>query len=901
MKSKQIVYLWWFTAFPKRQILYNFTMNRALLLLLLIVSTLSGFSQKKKKEPGYKEYFMEGSYLLLEDEPELALKNFKKAYAIDSSSSNINYMMGISCLLSASHKAEAEYYLQKSVSTISGTYKSDNYKEKSAPPLSHFFYGKALHFNYKFDEAMKQYEAFKPSVNPKDLEYVKMLAHEELKTTTARNITNFPLNVIIKNLGDSVNSPYPDYSPVLSGDERTLIFTTRRPEFSAIKDDQGNSYEDIVVSYKDNNGNWSKPVPLGINTIGHEACLNLSPDGQTLLVFKNEAGGTNPAGNGNVYYAQYDGKGWNSLNEFGTDVNSLYMESHACLSADGNVLFFSSDRPGGYGGKDIYRCIKLPNGKWSKALNMGPRINTEYDEDGGFIHPDGTTFYYASNGPGTMGGFDVFYATLNEDNKFDNPTNIGYPVNTTDDDIFYVVSPDGKRAYFASAKEGGKGDKDLYELTLEEKREVYLALFKGQILPSEGQSLPENIIVVVKDKETGETIGLYRPKLQNGTFSAILPPGHSYNFSYQSEEGPEFYNEDIYVSNEYAYQEYKREVELEPVRIANKVQVLKNTVELNVQVLDNVLDKKPVSNARVTIEEKGNNRRVFTTNEEGKTEYALLTVDKIYQISAATDDNKAEPRKVSTEHVNVAEKITEVIFLNQVKLPEPSTAHVLDLTVKHPKTKNPIANTTVRLTDEAGKVTETVTDEKGRLKNMALIPGFKYKVLAYKDSFASEEDVINVPKKAGKITKSILLAYNPVTINHATERDSSGKRIELTDRFEFFYAYGQYTIDVKGDAFREFMDELVARQKERGKVTVSITGSASQVPMRKDGGNPALAQRRAEGLQQLLSNELKKRGLAADSVQFVLLSEVGGPAYQGDYLINRKTYEKFQFAKAKIQ
>lgn len=877
-------------------------MIRKVILLVILVSVgLSASAQKKKKAPGYKEYFLEGSYLLLEDEPELALRNFKKAYAIDSSSSNINYMMGISCLLSANHKAEAEYYLQKSVSTISGTYKSDSYKEKSAPPLSHFYYGKALHFNYKFDEAMKQYEAFKPSVNPKDLEYVKMLAHEEFKTTTAKNITNFPLEVKIKNLGDSINTEYPEYSPVFSGDERTMIFTTRRPEISAIKDEDGNPFEDIVVSYKDDKGTWSKPVPLGINTTGHEACLNLSPDGQTLLVYKNEAGGANPLGNGNVYYAQFDGKGWNTLQEFGSDVNTIYLETHACLNADGNLLFFASDRPGGYGGKDIYRCVKLPNGKWSKALNMGPRINSEYDEDGGFMHPDGQTFYYASNGPGTMGGYDVFYATLNEDNRFDNPTNIGYPVNTTGDDIFYVVSPDAKRAYFASAKEGGKGDKDIYELTLGEKREVFLALFKGQILPAEGQTLPENLMVLVKDKETGETIGSYRPKLQNGTFSAILPPGKTYNFSYQTEEGTEFYNEDIYVSNEYAYQEYKRGVELEPVRVGSKVKVIVNTVELNVQVLNNVLEKKPVAGARVILKEVGENKRVFTTNDEGKTEYALVTIDSQYEITADIDDKKSDKKALSTKGVKVAEKITEVVFLEKVPVPVPSKAHPLDLVVKHPKTKKPIASTSITLTDDEGNKTEYTTDENGRLRNVPLIPGFSYKLLAYKDSFASEEEVITVPTKAAKVNKTILLAYNPVTINHATERDSSGKRIELSDHYEFHYKYGQYVIDTKSDDFREFMDELVARQKEKGSVNISILGSASTVPMRANGGNPALAQRRADGLKELLLAELTKRGVDQSKLTFTINSEVGGPDYRGDYLINRRTYEKYQFAKAQIQ
>ena len=294
--------------------------------------------------------------------------------------------------------------------------------------------------------------------------------------------------------------------------------------------------------------------------------INLTPDGQTLIVFKNDAGGKNPEGDGNLYYTTYDGKDWSLLKEFGSNVNSTYMESHACLSADGNVLFFASERPGGFGGKDIYRCIKLPNGKWSKALNMGPIINTENDEDGGFIHPDGQTFFFASNGPKSMGGYDIMFATLNEDNKFTNVTNIGYPINTTEDDVFYVTSPDGKRGYFSSAKPGGFGEEDLYQISLTETKETFLALFKGQIIPAEGEELPDNINIVVTDKESNEVIGTYRPKLVNGTFTTILPPGKEYNFSYQTDNNEEFYNEDVFVTSDVSYQEIKREVSLEPVK-----------------------------------------------------------------------------------------------------------------------------------------------------------------------------------------------------------------------------------------------------------------------------------------------------------------------------------------------
>jgi hypothetical protein len=417
-------------------------MKKASILLPLICFIFKVSAQTEIKIPTYKTYFEEGSFLLVENDAVGALRNFEIAYRMDSSSANINYMLGICYMQSTTKKAKAEYHLAKAVKNISNSYKADMATEKAAPPLAYFFYGQALHLNYKFDEALNQFGEFNRYVDPKDKEYVKMLEKEVATASLAKTMVANPINVMITNMGDSINSAYPDYSPVLNADENTIIFTTRRPNSTGgQKTPEGLYFEDIVVSHKDENGFWSKPLSLSenVNSMGHEASINLSPDGQILIVFKDNNG------NGDIYFTSFDGTQWSLLNEFGSNVNTEFWESHACLSSDGTVLFFASDRPGGYGGKDIYRCVKLPNGQWSKALNMGENINSEYDEDGAFIHPDGQTFFYSTNGYKTMGGYDIMSATLNEDNKFSNATNIGYPINTTDDDIFYVTSPDGKR------------------------------------------------------------------------------------------------------------------------------------------------------------------------------------------------------------------------------------------------------------------------------------------------------------------------------------------------------------------------------------------------------------------------------------------------------------------------
>ncbi len=864
-------------------------------------------------KPGtYKDYFLEGSYQLLEGDADKAQTNFELAYQLDSTSANINYMVGVCYLQNPLFKTKAEPYLEQAVKNISKNYKTDDASEKAAPPLALFYYGEALHVNYKFDEALATYEEFKKYIDPKDKEYQKMVEKEIVTSKLAKDAATQPLNVVISNLGDSVNSPFPEYSAVLSADERMIIFTTKRPNTTGgLKTENGYYFEDIVVSYKDDKGNWSKPVPLSlnVNTIGHEASINLTPDGQTLIVYRNDANSKNPEGNGNIYYTTFDGKDWSPLQEFGSNVNTPFQESHACLSADGNVLFFSSERPGGYGGKDIYRCIKLPNMKWSKALNMGPLINTEFDEDGGFIHPDGQTFFFASNGPKSIGGYDIFFATLNEDNKFSNVTNIGYPINTTEDDVFYVTSPDGKRGYFSSAKPGGFGDKDLYMISIAEAKETYLALFKGQLIPAEGETLPDNIQIIVTDKQTNEIIGTYRPKLVNGTFSTILPPGKEYNFSYQTDTGEEFYNEDVFVTNDVSYQEIKREVSLEPVRLLGKIKVSSKSIVLNTIVLKDSRNKKPIAGAKITLQEEGGPVQFFDSNAEGKYDNIALQPEKKYVLFAELEAKKSETVEISTMGVKSAKIINQVIYIDGRPEKFTSKELVLEVSVKHPKTKKPAANASISLTDAEGGKYETTTDAKGIAKGIELTPKTKYFVVAYKDGFISEVETFTTGAiSEGKTytktlfvafedTASTLSASTKTAVSHTSE---TVKVLPATD-YEFYYKYGRKVINENDQTWINFIDNIVELSKQRPVVTVTIKSSASRVPSRSRGGNPKLAQIRGANLEKLIRSSLAAKGVEKKQVKFIKTSVVGGPKYRGDWKVGRKKYEKHQYVKARAK
>jgi hypothetical protein len=385
-----------------------------------------------------------------------------------------------------------------------------------------------------------------------------------------KQLANPRMDITILNMGPVINDEYNDFSPVISVDENALFFTSRRlrsdsTNANLVDDRDGQFYEDIYVSYRNRNGEWQEPELLSINEPSqHSATINVSIDGQELYIYKDNDGG------GDIYQSALVGETWSYPEKLSSDINSSYWETHSAKSADGNTMYFVSDRPGGYGGRDVYRCVKLPNGQWSKALNLGPKVNTQYDEDAPFIHPDGKTLYFASKGHNSMGGFDIFNTQLDNRGDWTTPNNIGYPINTVDDDVFYVTSADSRRAYFSSDREGGYGRKDIYMVELPVPEDVNsLAVLKGFVVPTEGQSIPANTMVTITDNETGET-SIYKPRMRDGVFVAILEPCKDYEISYVI-DNKTVHTEQINVDCNSAYSEIQREVLLDPINLYGSV------------------------------------------------------------------------------------------------------------------------------------------------------------------------------------------------------------------------------------------------------------------------------------------------------------------------------------------
>ena len=297
--------------------------------------------------------------------------------------------------------------------------------------------------------------------------------------------------------------------------------------------------ENIYISYSEDGGPWTTPVSIGdnINTADHEASIGVSVDGQKLLIYKSEE-------EGSIYVSDLVGDVWSKPKKLGSTINTKGRETHASLSADGTKLYFTSDRKGGYGGLDIYVSYRLLNGQWGEAKNLGPGINTAQDERAPYIHPDDITLYFSSKGHGGLGGFDIFSSQLNEFGTWTKPENIGYPINTSSDDIFYITSADRQRSYYTSSKEAGFGETDLYIIGLEEAEVANITIMTGKVYICRG-ILPE-VSITVMDAKTDEVVGIYTPNSKSGKFLFVLNKGGRYNVIFEA-DGKIINEEQLYV------------------------------------------------------------------------------------------------------------------------------------------------------------------------------------------------------------------------------------------------------------------------------------------------------------------------------------------------------------------
>lgn len=580
-------------------------MKKALIILISIFS-LTGLNAQnvefiKQNFPDQKKEMKEainniemGDYYVNQEYPKykLARRAYQRAQDFNPSNALLNYKLGIT-VIKDFDKVNALGYFKKAHDLNPDVHE-----------LIRFQLGRAYQLNYDFKEALYNFKEYRNSISAStNPEMYERVSKHITECQTGEKLVANPIRVWVDNLGKEINSPLADYGAFISTDEELIVFTSRRAGSTGSKKDPEDDayFEDIYISRKNPDGTWGQAENLGdnINTESHDAISGVSPDGTAMFVYYGHKG------YGDIFTSEYTDGDWGKTKTIGKKINGkTTWETAATVSADGERLYFVSNRPGGKGGRDIwYSDWDYSKETWGEPVNAGGVINTKHDEVGVFFHPDGKTLYFASTGHETMGGFDVFESVY-ENGNWSTPKNIGYPINTPDDDVFFVTNASGKRGYYASFKPDGVGEKDIYVITflgpekqpllssednliasiakpvtekiVEPKIEVQtknLSILKGIVRDEESQETLASTVELVNNT-TGQILGTFKTNAADGKFMVTLPSGGNYGIAVKAEKYL-FHSENFDIPSEAGYRLYRKDVDLKKVKVGKTI-VLRN-------------------------------------------------------------------------------------------------------------------------------------------------------------------------------------------------------------------------------------------------------------------------------------------------------------------------------------
>ncbi len=469
----------------------------------------------------------EGEFYFEEKKYDKALEYFLQLESADPNNSFYKLIIGICYSYSPDQKDKSIEYLEK-VKEMDDEFNEIN-----------LYLGRAYLVNNKYPEAKESLELYLSNeAGSKELaeEAKQLISNSE----SAQVLTADSLKEIeITNMGTIINTTDDEYVPLITPDEYQLIYTYKGEKSKGglmndkgEPDNNGDYHEDVYISFKSpddwmyDEDVWLEPKPIeSINTEGHDACIALSIDGQTLFMYNNSE-----ENGGDIYFSRLDGDEWGVPIPLPGEVNTKYWEGHMTIASDEKVMYFSSDRPGGLGGRDIYKAEKLANGEWGNVTNLGPTVNTSKNEDAPYLHLDKRTLYFSSEGFNSMGGYDVFYSEIDDGGEWTDPINMGCPINTTEDDKFYVVSADGLKGYYSSSHGVSRvGGTDIFVVTPDPakmRNAPIAALIVGTVFADD---VPTGSIIRVYNATNQETSGTFRSNSKTGDYRIALIPGSKYS------------------------------------------------------------------------------------------------------------------------------------------------------------------------------------------------------------------------------------------------------------------------------------------------------------------------------------------------------------------------------------
>ncbi|MEO8149795.1 MAG: hypothetical protein ABI723_19305 [Bacteroidia bacterium] len=451
-----------------------------------------------------------------------AVPLYMKLVKAESQNTEINYRLAYSILNSNSDKTKAVDYLEFAS------------QQKDAPKDVQYWLGMANLYAGAYEAAIAAFDKYK--AGKPDVKLNVDMASEW--AYNAKDITKDSLEVKFENLGKGINSPFADYRPVVSVDDSVVFFSSnRKGNMGNLQDENGENYTDIwMFTQGDSTRGKAKNPGIILNSEGYdEACgLNLNADELLIWRWGQET-------SSDIMKSELKGKSWQKPVTLGKLFETKEAETGACLSPDGKTMIFSSDKKGGSGGKDLYYAKMNDNGSWGAPENSGTVINTKYDEDYPSMSADGKTLFFASKGHKSIGGYDIFMSTrADENSSWSEATNIGYPLNTADDNTGFALLPDGITGYISAVMPDGFGNSDLYKFKLTKPLvQSNLTIVKAVVLVGITGSPSKNARITITKKGTGTLMTEVFTNSSTGAFIAALPAG-DYDVAIRTEKMGKF-------------------------------------------------------------------------------------------------------------------------------------------------------------------------------------------------------------------------------------------------------------------------------------------------------------------------------------------------------------------------
>ena len=832
--------------------------------------------------------------LMIEKKYSIAKDLWLEIVELQPKNANINYKTGVCLMESSNSKLESLKYLKVAAEKINKYYSPFDNTITTAPIEANFYLGKSYHINELQDSAIKYLNKFKDLASKKHYlksENLRLIKWCENRKIIADNSENHKILNEFKN----TNTAYDDFNPLVSKDGNTIIFSSNKimsgdKNKEIFEISSGNHFTDMYIIYKDlKNEFWMDSKLLKFSkTKTNQIVLGKSNDIEKVY-FTN--GDENSKGINTISYSRKK-QNFSYAKEF-LDLSGFNISS-LMITDDGQNLYFSSSKSGGYGGEDLWVCVR-ENNSWSKPSNMGASINSEHDEICPFLHADGKTFFYSSNGEKSIGGYDVFSCQKESDQIWNNSKNIGTPINTVNNEIYFSTSSDGKKAYYSSTN--SQQNLDIYSVTINKPYSKPVLLLTGYIDKGNSENLEHNFKIKLTNTDLEVKPIFYEPNKYNGTYSFDIEQCYQYDIQY--------YKSLILKSGK-----------------VKEVLIHQKSIKAPCELIEGVTIKLPLINQKGELIKDNNyeiakDNIVESFNEKNK-KYSfkeiINTKNKLIALLLLDEDGNIVDRAILTpdgfkfEILNSSSKYTFKLenFPDSLELsdiPFMLIEEGKETLIHGDFVKN---NTFKYLNDfRTFKFKELVglnnplfkvylIDDNGTIIHEGLLTenGFKFEILSSNTQYKFKLE--NFPE-------NLNISEIPIEIVNHNETlfimgDFSKKNEFLLPKIHFKKTFQTNEYDISNHPdFLEFMKLALQKIKENGKVKLEIVGSASRIPSTKFKNNTELAKLRIEKGKKIIYDYLDSKNISRNSFQIIKEEAiVSGPEYNYQKK-DKSIYYKYQY------